>query len=130
MSGYTIINLDEVEDVAPRFGMPEGMSARFPKGELECSKVALSRQALGPNMRGPFGHRHKAQEELYVVIAGGGRMKLDEEIVELRTHDVVRVSPQTMRAFEAGPEGLELLAIGGPLDGDGGELVPGWWSGD
>jgi mannose-6-phosphate isomerase-like protein (cupin superfamily) len=127
MSDYAIVNLDDVEDVAPKFGMPEGMSARFPKGELECTKVALSHQSLGPSMRGPFGHRHQAQEELYVILSGSGRMKLDDRIVEVRSHDVIRVAPQTMRAFESGPDGLELLAIGGPLDGDAGELVPGWW---
>jgi mannose-6-phosphate isomerase-like protein (cupin superfamily) len=128
MSDYTIVNLDDVEDVAPKFGMPAGMSARFPKGELGCTRVALSRQSLGPSMRGPFGHRHEAQEELYVILSGSGRMKLDDEIVDIRPGDVIRVAPQTMRAFESGPDGLELLAIGGPLDGDAGELVPGWWS--
>ena len=128
MSDYTIVNLGDVEDVAPKFGMPDGMSARFPKGELGCAKIGLSHQTLGPTMRGPFGHRHAGQEELYVVLSGSGRMKLDDEIAEIRARDVIRVAPDTMRAFESGPDGLELLAIGGPLDGDRGEIVPGWWS--
>lgn len=128
MRGYTIVNLGDAEDVAPKFGMPEGMSARFPKGELDCEKVGVSHQTLGPNMRGPFGHRHAAQEELYVILSGGGRMKLDDDILDVRARDVIRVSPETMRAFEAGPDGLEVLAIGGPLDGDRGEIVPGWWT--
>ncbi len=128
MSNYAILNLGDVEDAAPKFGMPEGMSTRFPKGELGCEKVALSHQTLAPNMRGPFGHRHVEQEELYVILSGGGRMKLDEEVVEIRARDVIRVAPQTMRAFESGPEGLEMLAIGSPIGGDRGEIVPGWWS--
>ncbi|HVS84249.1 MAG TPA: cupin domain-containing protein [Gaiellaceae bacterium] len=128
MSGWTRINLDEVEDVAPKFGMPDGMSARFPKGELGSEKVAASLQSLGPNMRGPFGHRHEEQEELYVILAGGGRMRLDDEVIEIRARDVIRVAPQTMRAFESGPDGLELLAIGGPIGGDRGEVVQGWWA--
>ena len=127
MSGWTKVNLDEVEDSAPKFGMPEGMSARFPKGPLGCETVGVSHQSLGPNMRGPFGHRHEEQEELYVILAGGGRMKLDDEVVELRARDVIRVAPRTMRAFEAGPDGLELLAVGGPIGGDRGEIVPNWW---
>ena len=128
MSDYTIVNLADVADVAPKFGMPDGMSARFPKGELGCTNVAVSHQALEPNMRGPFGHRHAEQEELYVILAGGGRMKLDDEIVDIRARDVIRVAPATMRAFESGPDGLEVLAIGAPIGGDQGEIVPGWWS--
>ena len=127
MSDYAIVNLGDVEDVAPKFGMPDGMSARFPKGELGCEKVAVSHQTLAPDMRGPFGHRHAEQEELYVILSGSGRMKLGEEIVEIRARDVIRVSPETMRAFDSGPDGLELLAIGGPIGGDPGEIVPGWW---
>lgn len=128
MSDYTIVNLGEVDDMAPQFGMPDGMSARFPKSELGCENVGVSHQTLAPNMRGPFGHRHAEQEELYVVLAGGGRMKLDDEIVDIRARDVIRVAPETMRAFESGPDGLEVLAVGGPIGGDRGEIVPGWWS--
>ena len=127
MSDWSKVNLDDVEDISSKFGMPDGMTARFPKGELGSEKVAVSNQSLGPNMRAPFGHRHEEQEELYVILSGGGRMKLDDEVIEIRARDVIRVAPQTMRAFESGPDGLELLAIGGPIGGDRGEIVPNWW---
>jgi gentisate 1,2-dioxygenase len=130
VSDYSIVNLREVEDSAPKFGMPAGMESRFPKRALGCAVGALSLQRLGPGLRSPFGHRHARQEELYVVVDGGGRMKLDDEIVDLRTWDSVRVAPGAMRAFEAGPEGLELLAYGAPIaDEPDVEMQPGWWSG-
>jgi mannose-6-phosphate isomerase-like protein (cupin superfamily) len=126
---YTIRNLHEVEDSAPKFGFAEALEARFAREALECERVGLAYERLKPNARVPFGHRHGQQEEIYVVVGGGGRVKLDDEIVEVQPWDAIRVSPQTMRQFEAGPEGLELLAFGGPLpDENDFELVPGWWS--
>ena len=128
MPAYTIRNLNEVEDSAPKFGFAEALEARFANKALECERVGLGYERLKPNARVPFGHRHGQQEEIYVVVGGGGRVKLDEEIVEVRPWDAIRVSPQTMRQFEAGPEGLELLAFGGPLpEANDSELVPGWW---
>jgi mannose-6-phosphate isomerase-like protein (cupin superfamily) len=129
MSDYAIVNIDEVEDISAKFGMPEGMTARFPKRALGCEKVGVSHQSLAPNMRAPFGHKHADQEEIYVVLSGAGRMKLEDEIVEIRARDVIRVAPNAMRAFESGPDGLELLAVGGPLAEErDSELVPGWWA--
>ena len=78
-------------------------------------------------MRQPFGHRHDAAEEIYVVLAGSGRAKLDEDIVEIERLDAIRVAPGVTRAFEAGSDGIELLAFGPRRDGDG-ELIPGWWT--
>ncbi len=128
MSDYAKVNLREVEDSAPKAGL-QGIEARFPKRELGCTTGAVSLQTLAPGARSPFGHRHARQEELYVILAGGGRMKLDDDVIELRQWDAIRVAPQTMRAFEAGPEGLELLAYGAPIaEQSDGELVPGWWS--
>ena len=128
MSDYTKVNLREVEDMAPGAGL-EGMEARFPKRALGCTVGAVSLQRVAPNARGPFGHRHGRQEELYVILAGGGKMKLDDEVIELRQWDAIRVAPQTMRAFEAGPDGLELLAYGAPIaEESDGEIVAGWWS--
>jgi mannose-6-phosphate isomerase-like protein (cupin superfamily) len=66
------------------------------------------------NLRAPFAHSHKEQEEAYVVVAGGGRVLLDSDVVELKLWDVVRVAPDVVRAFEAGPDGMELIAVGGP----------------
>jgi quercetin dioxygenase-like cupin family protein len=129
MSDYTVVNLRDVENAAPKFGLPPEVEARFPRRALGCETGAVSLQRLAPGTRSPFGHRHKHQEELYVIVEGSGSMKLDDDIVELRQWDVVRVAPETMRAFEAGPDGLELLAFGAPIaEESDGEIVPGWWS--
>ena len=128
MADFSIVNVREVEDSASASGMPEGMEARFPKRVLGSTIGALSLQRLAPGLRSPFGHRHARQEELYVIVEGGGRMKLDDEVVDVRRWDAVRVSPGTMRAFEAGPDGLELLAYGAPIaDEPDVEMAPGWW---
>jgi uncharacterized cupin superfamily protein len=129
VSDFSIVNLREVEDSAPQFGMPEGMEARFPKRALGSTIGAVSLQRFGPGLRSPFGHRHARQEELYVILEGSGRMKLEDEVVEVRQWDAVRVSAGTMRAFEAGSDGLEFLAFGAPIaDEPDVELTPGWWA--
>lgn len=126
MSDYTLRNLKEIEDLAPRFGM-EGVEARFGRGELGLERSGISYQRYEPGMRLPFGHHHREQEELYVVVSGGGTMALDDELVELRPWDALRVAPHVTRCVEAGPDGLELLAFGAPrADGDN-EMIPGWW---
>ncbi|MHB8060489.1 MAG: cupin domain-containing protein [Gaiellaceae bacterium] len=129
MSEYTLRNLKDVEDSAVKFGFAPGLETRFASAELELERVGISYQRLAAGSRAPFGHRHTEQEEVYVLVAGGGRIKLDDEIVELRQWDTVRVSPGTIRAFEGGPEGAELIAIGapGPNSADA-EVIPGWWS--
>jgi mannose-6-phosphate isomerase-like protein (cupin superfamily) len=129
VAGYTIRNLREVEDAAPKFGFEEALEARFARRALECERIAVGLERVKPNTRVPFGHRHGQQEEIYVVVGGGGRVKLGDEVVEVQPWDAIRVSPETMRQSEAGPDGLELLAVGGPLpEEDDSELVPGWWS--
>jgi quercetin dioxygenase-like cupin family protein len=129
MSNYTVVNLRDVEDAAPKFGLPPEVEARFPKRALGCKTGAVSLQRLAPGTRSPFGHRHKHQEELYVIVEGSGSMKLDDDLVEVRQWDVIRVAPETMRAFEAGPDGIELLAFGAPVaEESDGEIVPGWWT--
>ena len=131
MSGFTHANLLEIEDSAVKFGFSPALESRFARGALETEQVGLSHQRLAPGVRSPFGHHHALQEEIYVVLSGGGRAKLDDEIVELRPLDALRVAPEVTRAFEAGPDGLELLAFG---PGTGGtqdaEVVPGWWPAD
>jgi mannose-6-phosphate isomerase-like protein (cupin superfamily) len=133
VAGYTIKNLKaDVEDVAPRFGLSPGLESRFAREALECEKSGVSYLRIAPGSRIPFGHRHTVQEEVYVLVSGSGRVKLDDEVRELRQWDVVRVAPETMRAFEAGPDGIELLAFGAPAGGGAGqdaEIVQGWWGG-
>jgi len=127
MSSFAIKNLRDVEDSAADRG--PGLEARFARKHLGSEHLGVSYFRYAPNFRSPFGHRHREQEEAYVVVAGSGRAKLDEEIVELRQWDVLRVAPQVVRSFEAGPDGLELIAIGSdrPEGGDG-ERVEGHWS--
>ena len=129
MSDYTIVNIRESEDFAPKFGMPSELNAHFPKKELNCEIGAVGLERLAPGFRQPFGHRHKTQEELYVVVSGGGRVKLDDEIVDVRQWDVIRVAPPVMRNFEAGPDGIEVLAFGAPIaEENDGEIEMGWWT--
>jgi len=129
MAGYTIVNLKDVEDQAPNFGLSPDLEARFARKPLEASVLGLSYQRFAPNLRTPFGHRHEAQEEVYVVLSGSARIKLDDDIHELVQWDSVRIASETMRCFEAGPEGAELLVVGGPVVGaNDAEMVPGWWS--
>jgi mannose-6-phosphate isomerase-like protein (cupin superfamily) len=130
MSAYTIKNLKEIEDSASRFGLSPNLEARFAKDPLECEQFGLSYQRYAPGFRLPFGHKHNTQEEVYVLLSGGGRMKLGDEVAELKQWDAVRVAKGTMRNFEAGPEGAELIAFGAPKTGSGdAEMTPGWWSG-
>lgn len=125
-AGYAVRNLADVEDMAARFGYGETGEARFPADDLGAEETGFSHQTLRPGRRQVFGHRHRRAEEVYVVLSGGGRVAIDDEVIELRPRDVVRVGPRHTRAFEAGEDGLELLALGARRRGDG-EMVPGWW---
>lgn len=129
MSDYTILKLRGVEDSAPQFGFDETMEARFATRALGGSIVGLALETIKPGRRVPFAHRHREQEEAYVVLRGSGRVKIEDEVHEVGQWDVVRVGPGTTRNFEAGPDGLELLAFGAPVSvGNDSELLPGWWS--
>jgi mannose-6-phosphate isomerase-like protein (cupin superfamily) len=132
MAEHTIVNLKEVEDQAPNFGLAPNLEARFASEPLELEKSGISYQRLAPNFRVPFGHKHKQQEELYVLVSGSAKVKLDDEIVDLKHWDAVRVPGEKMRCFEAGPEGAEILAFGAPNTGnpreDIDEMVPNWWT--
>lgn len=130
MSDYTIVNLGEVEDAAASFGLGDTIEARFARNALEAEQTGVSLQRLAPGARVPFGHRHREQEETYVILGGTGRVRLGEELREIGPLDAVRVAPGVMRAFEAGPEGLEFLAFGAPTGGGNDmELDADWWTG-
>jgi mannose-6-phosphate isomerase-like protein (cupin superfamily) len=125
---YTIKNLREVEDVAPRFGFQQVQEARFAHADLEASTTGLAFHRVKPGCRQAFAHRHNQAEEVYVVLSGRGRIKLDGEIRDVQPMDAIRVSPEVARAFEAGSEGLELLVFGPRHSGDG-EIVSGdFWA--
>jgi mannose-6-phosphate isomerase-like protein (cupin superfamily) len=133
MAGYTVVNLKEVEDLAPKFGFAPNIEARFASIPLGLQNSGISYQRLAPNFRVPFGHMHTLQEEVYVLVGGSARVKLDDEIIELKTWDAVRVAAETMRCFQAGPAGAEILAFGAPRAGASAahdaEMVPNWWAG-
>jgi mannose-6-phosphate isomerase-like protein (cupin superfamily) len=124
MPDYKQMNLKDVEDQAKQFGI-EGLETRFPHEQLGAG---VSYQKYDPGTRLPFGHKHEEAEEVYVVISGGGRMKLDDEIVELKQWDLVRIPPPVTRAVEAGSEGLELLVVNAAGHTSDTAPIPGWWS--
>ena len=126
MSNYAKVNLLELEDsIGDRVPEIEGRFGRTPLGSRD---IGVSHFRYAPGFRSPAGHRHHEQEEAYVVVAGSGRALLDGEVVELRQWDTVRVAPEVVRAFEAGPDGMDMIAIGGPKpEGGDGETAPADW---
>lgn len=128
MSAFTVVNMREVEDQAPKFGLSPSLEARFARVPLEAELVGITYQRLAPNFRVPWGHTHTTQEEVFVVISGSLRAKLGDEVVELGPWDAVRIHKDTMRGFEAGPEGAELIAVGAPGGPGDANLEQGWWS--
>jgi len=125
---YSIKNLKQVEDSAAKHGYSEMGEARFANSALDAENTGLAYHVLRPNKRQAFAHRHDKAEEIYVVLSGSGRIKLDDDVVELETMDAVRLAPSVVRALEAGPDGLELLAFGPRHEADG-EIVAidGFW---
>ncbi|MDX6683845.1 MAG: hypothetical protein QOG94_3884 [Solirubrobacteraceae bacterium] len=124
---YTLKKLTDIDDSAPKFGMGDLQEARFATKELQSEEIGVSLHRVKADQRQPFGHRHEQAEEVYVVLSGSGRAKLDDEIVDVGAFDALRVSPTVMRAFEADGDGLEFLVFGRHMKGDG-EVVQGWWS--
>jgi mannose-6-phosphate isomerase-like protein (cupin superfamily) len=119
-------SLRDVADSAPRFGLSEHQEARFARGKLGAEQTGITYLRIKPGKREAFAHRHRRAEEIYVVLAGSGRVKLDEDLVDLQQLDAVRVSPGVTRCLEAGPEGLEVLIVGPHVDGDV-EMVDDFW---
>jgi quercetin dioxygenase-like cupin family protein len=126
MADYAIVNfLDVADDVGGRL---EGLEGRFARKHLESRDLGVSRWTYAPNLRNPNGHTHREQEEAYVVVSGSGRIRLDDEIRDIKVWDVIRVAPGVVRAFEAGPDGLDMIAVGGPKpEGGDGQLSDSPW---
>ncbi|MDX6729881.1 MAG: hypothetical protein QOK49_4686 [Baekduia sp.] len=125
---YTIKNLRDTEDMAPRFGFDAVQEARFPWRDLEAENTGLALMRVKPGQRQAFAHRHDAAEEIYVILNGAGRIKLDEEITDVHALDAIRIAPGVARALEAGPDGLEYLAFGPHHEGDGEILKEDFWA--
>jgi mannose-6-phosphate isomerase-like protein (cupin superfamily) len=123
---YTHKKLTDVKDSATGFGLGDTQEARFATEDLEAQDTGVSHHRVKGGKRQGFGHRHDNAEEVYVVISGSGRLKLDDEVIDVGLLDAIRVSPGVIRAFEAGPDGIEVLAFGPRHKGDG-EIIQGWW---
>jgi mannose-6-phosphate isomerase-like protein (cupin superfamily) len=129
MATHTVVNLMEVEDQAPKFGYAPNLESRFARKSLELENSGLSHYRVAPGYRVPFGHRHTEQEEVYLVVSGSARVKLDDEILELAQWDAVRIPARVMRSFGAGPDGAEILAFGAPnTDNADIEMEQDWWT--
>lgn len=127
MPDYTHLNLNEVEDSAPKHGFAAIQEARFANDAFGTEQTGFSLHRIKPGRRQGFAHRHQEAEEIYLVLGGSGRVNLDGEVVELAELDAVRVPGPITRAFEAGEDGLELLAFGPRRDDDHGDIITGWW---
>jgi uncharacterized cupin superfamily protein len=127
MADFAKKNLNEVEDSAVKHGFSETQMARFAGADLGCETIGLALEGVKPGKRQAFGHRHEEDEEVYVVVDGSGTMRLGEETIEVGRLDAIRVAPGVWRAFEAGPDGLQILAFGTHTEGDG-EIDPGFWT--
>jgi mannose-6-phosphate isomerase-like protein (cupin superfamily) len=128
VAGYTKLNLiTDVEDSAQKFGMGEVLEAHFAREAIEAQKFGLSLQRLKPDQRMPFGHKHGEQEEVYVVVGGSGRLKIEDEVLELSPWDAVRVEAELVRNLEAGPDGLDVVVFGAPGVRDAEQLMN-WWT--
>ncbi|HWK28425.1 MAG TPA: cupin domain-containing protein [Solirubrobacter sp.] len=126
MSDYAIVNLLEIDDSTN--GRVEGLEGRFARSHLGSRDLGVSHWRYAPHTRNPLAHSHREQEEAYVVVAGSGRVRLDDEVRDVAQWDVVRVAPAIVRGFEAGPDGLELIAVGGPKpEGGDGVMVDAPW---
>jgi mannose-6-phosphate isomerase-like protein (cupin superfamily) len=127
VTDYTITNLKQAEDSFSE--SDRDIEARFGRKHLDSEHLGVSYFRYGPDYRSRSGHHHREQEEVYVVVGGSGRIRLGDEIVDIKQWDAIRVAPPVVRAFEGGPEGLELIAIGSdrPEEGDG-ELDRDFWT--
>ena len=119
----------DLDDVGSNFDGAPDLEFRMATGALGLEQSGLSYQRIPPDYRFPYGHTHKTQEEVYVVVRGGGRMKLDDEIVDLKQWDALRVPAEVTRGFEAGPDGAEIVAFGAPsTENQDAEMVQDWWT--
>ena len=129
MPGYTKLNFKaDVEDVAPEYGFSPNLEFRLAGRPLEAEQSAVSYLRVAPDFRVPFGHSHERQEEIYVLVGGSARAKLDDEIVDLEPWDALRIAKETVRNVEAGPDGAELLLFAAPRAEPGdAQMQQGWW---
>jgi mannose-6-phosphate isomerase-like protein (cupin superfamily) len=128
MAEYKVVRVQDVPDQGPNLGLAPDLELRFLRNDLGCENCGVSYIRLAPNARQPYGHKHKRQEEIYLLVSGSAQIKVGDDVVDLEPWTAVRCPPETMRAFRAGPEGAELVAVGAPNTGPGdGITEPDWW---
>jgi mannose-6-phosphate isomerase-like protein (cupin superfamily) len=126
MGDWKIVNLLDVDNSAA--GRMDGLEVRMSRKDMESRDVGVSLFRYAPDVRNPTSHRHREQEEAYVIVSGSGRVRLDDDIQDVKQWDVIRVAPEVVRAFEAGPDGMDVVAVGGPKpEGGDGELAESPW---
>ena len=130
MADYTLVNLKEdVDDQAPNVGLSPHLETRMARVPLEMQNAGVTYLRIAPGYRMPFAHKHKNPEEVYVLVSGSARIKLEDEIEEMKQWDAVRVPRETVRGFEAGDDGAEFIVVGAPNTGPGdAEVIQDWWS--
>ncbi|MGH2896111.1 MAG: cupin domain-containing protein [Solirubrobacteraceae bacterium] len=128
MPTYTKLNFAEVKDLAPDYGMSDMGEARFARGALGAEHIGLSRYRMNPGHRLGFGHRHERSEEAYVVLSGSGRFRVQDDVFDVGPQDIVYCPPGAMRGWEAGPDGMELLAFGAHTEGENTEMDREFWT--
>jgi mannose-6-phosphate isomerase-like protein (cupin superfamily) len=124
---HATANIETAKDFAPEYGYDEMGEARFLRDALGAERIGMAHYRMKPDRRIGFGHRHGESEEIYVVVSGSGRFKIEDEIIDVGPKDVVYCAPEAMREWESGPDGLELIAFGAHKEGDG-EVQQGWWA--
>jgi mannose-6-phosphate isomerase-like protein (cupin superfamily) len=128
MATYRKLNLDDVKDLAPDFGMQEMGQARFARQMLGAQRIGLAQYRMNPGRRVGFGHKHGESEEVYVVLSGSGRFRVDDDVLDVGPRDVVYCPPQVTREWEAGPDGMDVLAFGAHAEGGDAEMARDWWT--
>jgi quercetin dioxygenase-like cupin family protein len=129
MSDYSKVNIAEVEDLAPKFGMDDMGEARFARGVLGAEQIGLSYYKMNPSQRLAFGHRHESDEEVYLVLSGSGRFKVEDEVFDVGPRDLVFVPATSMRGWECGDDGMEMIAFGGHTEGTETQMDQDFWAG-
>ncbi len=128
MPTYTKLNFSDVKDLAPDYGMSDIGESRFARGALGAERIGLSRYRVKPGARLPFGHRHSASEETYVVLSGSGRFRVADDVFDVVADDIVYCAPDAMRAWEAGPDGMDMLAFGAHTEGEDTDMDREFWT--
>jgi mannose-6-phosphate isomerase-like protein (cupin superfamily) len=127
MTDYSVKNLRDIEDMAVKHGFSEHQEARFAREDLGAEATGVAYHVVKPGKRQAFAHRHRQAEEVHVILSGSGRLKLDDEVIDVKALDAIRVAPGVVRSFEAGPDGLELIVFGPHHKGDA-EMVQDFWT--